>query len=166
MSYITVPLNSSINKKEFFSGKSMLDEYLHKQAGQDVKRKLCVVFILPHTDQTVKGYYTLSNYGIPKEFVPAAITKKMPASYSSLPATLLGRLAVDKKFSGQGLGELLLIDALKRSYDASVSSIGSFAVIVDPLDNDAEKFYAKYGFIRLPDSGKMFIPMSVVKQLF
>jgi ribosomal protein S18 acetylase RimI-like enzyme len=52
----------------------------------------------------------------------------------------LGRLAVDNKYKGQGLGELLLIEALKRSYDNAISSIDSMAVIVDPLDEKARNF--------------------------
>jgi hypothetical protein len=60
---------------------------------------------------------------------------------------------------------MLLLDALCRSFDAS-KSIGSFAVVVDPLDAQAETFYAKYGFITLPDSGKMFLSMKTVGLLF
>ena len=59
----------------------------------------------------------------------------------------------------------LLVDALKRSYEIS-KSIGSFAVIVDPLDENAVQFYKKYGFILLPDSGKMFLPMQTIKAAF
>jgi hypothetical protein len=59
----------------------------------------------------------------------------------------------------------LLIDALKRSYEAS-HEIGSFAVVVDPIDKEAEKFYEKYDFIKLPDSGKMFIAIKTLKKLF
>jgi GNAT superfamily N-acetyltransferase len=166
MSYLTVPLDSSYNKKDFFCGKSLLDNYLKKQASQDIKRKLCVVFILPAPDFNIKGYYSLSSGSISRNFVPQDIMKKMPESYSDLPVTLLGRLAVDKRYMKQGIGELLLLDALKRSYDISVSSIGSIAVIIDPLDKEAESFYAKYGFILLPNSGRMFLSMKTISQLF
>ena len=77
---------------------------------------------------------------------------------------MYGRLAVDKRFQGKGIGRILLIDALKRSYEIS-ESIGSFAVVVDPIDDDAIKFYEKFGFIKLPDSGKMFIAMQTLKEL-
>ena len=113
----------------------------------------------------IKGYYTLSNNSIPSKFVPNQIQKKLPRSYESIPTTLLGRLAIDNRFQGQGIGKLILIDALKRSYEIS-KTIGSFAVIVDPIDQDAENFYEKYGFIKLPDSGKMFLPMKTISQLF
>ncbi len=88
----------------------------------------------------------------------------MPASYTKLPTTLLGRLAVDTQFRRQGLGELLLMDALQRCYVLS-EQIGSIAVIVDPLDEEAAAFYQQYGFIPL-ESGRMFLPMKTVAALF
>jgi len=166
MEYKTVPLNRGHKKQDFTCGKELLDNYLQKQAKQDVKRKLTACFLLPDENQNVVGYYTLSSAAIPREIVPEEIRDKLPKSYNHLPATLLGRLAVNQKFSRQGFGELLLIDALKRSYDISISSIGSMAVIVDPIDIQAVNFYSKYGFITLPDSEKMFIPMKTIAQLF
>ena len=157
-------LNSALNKKDFHCGKAILDNYLHTQASQDVKRKLCVVFVMVE-DTTIKGYYTLSNASIPAEMVPEVIRKKMPGSYKALPVTLLGRLAVDLKFKGQGLGSILVIDALKRSFSVAAESLGSIGVVVDPLDEDATAFYKKFGFILLPDSGKMFLPMADVALL-
>ena len=68
--------------------------------------------------------------------------------------------------SGKGIGELLLMDALKRSFDVAVGSIGSMAIIVDAIDEHAKGFYEKYGFIYLSDSGKMFLPMRTVSMLF
>jgi GNAT superfamily N-acetyltransferase len=166
MNYLTIPLDSSYNKNSFSCGKIALDDYLHKQANQDIKRKLSICFILPDKNNNIKGYYTLSNDIIPQEDLPVEIKKKMPKSYTNLPTTLLGRLAVDKNFRGQGIGELLLLDALKRCYDVSNESIGSMAVVVDPLDEDAVSFYKKYGFVELPDSGRMFLPMKTISELF
>ena len=157
-------LNPSLNKKDFCCGAIMLDNYLHTQASQDVKRKLCVVFALSE-GTTIKGYYTLSNASIPAELMPEAIRKKMPGSYKTLPVTLLGRLAIDEKFKGQGLGGILLIDALRRSFSVAGESLGSIGVVVDPLDEGAVVFYKKFGFILLPDSGKMFMPMADVALL-
>lgn len=157
------PLNPSLNKKDFSCGKRMLDNYLHLQASQDVKRKLCVVFAMFEA-KTIKGYYTLSNASVPAEMMPESLRKKMPKSYEALPVTLLGRLAIDAKFKGQGLGGIFLVDALKRSYDSS-RILGSIGVIVDPLDSEAVAFYEKFGFILLPGSGKMFLPMADIAKL-
>ncbi|WP_194766207.1 GNAT family N-acetyltransferase [Tamlana sp. I1] len=166
MSQLSEPLNSSHKKSAFSCGKELLDTYIHKQANQDIKRKLSACFVINDANTNlIKGYYTLSNNSIPLEFIPARIQKKLPRTYHSIPTTLLGRLAIDDKFQGQGIGKLLLIDALKRSYDIS-KTIGSFAVVADPIDKEAESFYLKYGFIKLPDSGKMFLPMKTISQLF
>src|SRR5689334_7399032 len=114
MSYLTVPLHSSHKKEKFSCGKPLLDTYLHKQAKQDVKRKLSACFILPDQENNVKGYYTLSSASIERRFLPEEIIKKLPSSYYDLPVILLGRLAVNSEHQGKGLGELLLLDALKR----------------------------------------------------
>ena len=159
-------LSKKHKKKEFECGKETLDDYIHKQAGQDVKRKLSACFVWEDIQSGyIQGYYTLANSSIPLNIIPERWRKKLPPSYSSIPTTLLGRLAVDKRFQGKGIGQILLVDALKKSYEIS-EDIGSFAVVVDPLDREAETFYEKFGFIKLPDSGKMFIAMRTLKELF
>jgi GNAT superfamily N-acetyltransferase len=166
MSYLTEPLDSKHDKENFSCGKDLLDNYFWKQAKQDVKRKLSTCFVLVDKEtEKISGYYTLSSSNISQNLIPDLFKKKLPKSYLSIPTILLGRLAIDKEFQGRGLGKILLIDALKRCCDTS-ESIGTYAVIVDPLDKEAEKFYEKYGFIKLPDSGKMFIPMKTIKELF
>jgi len=157
-------LNPQMDKKGFSCGVTVLDNYLHTQAGQDVKRKLCVVFALFDGD-IIKGYYTLSNASIPADSMPEAIRKKMPGAYKALPVTLLSRLAIDTKFKEQGLGGILLIDALKRSCAVAGESLGSIGVVVDRLNETAVAFYRKFGFVLLPDSGKMFLPMADIAVL-
>ena len=164
MSYKTVPLGTPHKREDFSCGKEPLDLYFRRQVSQDIKRKLSACFVLEGDGNTVKGYYTLSNDSVPLAIVPDKIRHKMPASYTNLPTTLLGRLAVDTRFRRQGLGELLLMDALQRCYDLS-EQIGSMSVIVDPLDAEAAAFYKQYGFIAL-ESGRMFLPMKTVAALF
>jgi predicted GNAT family N-acyltransferase len=164
--YLTELLNSEHNRKDFTCGKSMLDNYLCFQAKQDMKRNLSACFVWNDAQtKRIKGYYTLSNNSIPLNTITEQYRKKLPPAYDSVPTTLLGRLAVDIRFQKMKTGQLLLMDALKRSYHLS-KSLGSFAVVVAPLDDDARKFYDKYGFITLIDSGKMFLPVNTIKQLF
>lgn len=166
MYQLSEPLSPKHIKSGFSCGNEILDTYLQKQANQDFKRKLSVCFVIPEKKTNkIKAYYTLSNNSIPLEFIPKQIQEKLPKSYKTIPVTLIGRLAVDNKFQKQGIGKLLLVDALKRSFEIS-KTIGSFAVVVDPIDQNAESFYVKYGFIKLPDSGKMFLPMKTIYQLF
>ena len=163
--FLTTPLNANHKKSAFKCGNDQLDHYLHRQANQDVKRKLSACFILADKEHHIKGYYTLSNAGLSRDLIPEKIKKRLPMSYSSLPVTLLGRLAVSEEFKGQGVGKLLLIDALKRSVQVS-KTVGSMAIIVDPIDENAVLFYEKHQFMLLPGSGKMFLPMKTIEKLF
>ncbi len=166
MNYLTIPLDSKHIRDRFSCGKELLDNYFWKQAKQDVKRKLSACFVLIDTESdNIKGYYTIYSSSISNDLIPDSFRKKLPKSHLSIPTILLGRLAIDVKYQAQGLGKVLLIDALERCFDIS-DSVGTFAVIVDPIDNNAELFYEKYGFIRLPDSRKMFLPMKTIKELF
>lgn len=157
-------LEKKHNKEDFNCGNDLLSNYLKNQASQDIKRKLSVCFVLSEA-HAVQGYYTLSNYSISLTNFPLDIQAKLPKSYHSIPTTLLGRLAIDLKYQGKGFGKILLVDALQRSYEAS-KAMGSFAVVVDPVDSTAEAFYKKYDFIKLPDSGKMILSTKTLKELF
>ncbi|MEQ8471389.1 MAG: GNAT family N-acetyltransferase [Marinoscillum sp.] len=157
-------LNNCHHKKEFDCGHSMLNNYIQQQAKQDVKRVLSACFVLSdRLNQKVIGYYTLSSNPIPKDDFPDHLIKKMPPSYVNLPTILLGRLAIDKDFKGNGYGGLILIDALNRCVEIS-QNLGTLAVVVDSIDSNATNFYDKYGFIELSGTGKMFIPIKTVEQ--
>lgn len=158
-------LDKKHNRDDFDCGKELLTNYLKTQAGQDMKRKLSACFVLSENGTEIQGYYTLSNNSISLSSFPEHLQKKLPKSYNSIPTTLLGRLAIDKNYQGQGIGKILLIDALKRCYEIS-KEIGSFAVVVDPIDQEAKNFYTKYDFIKLPSSGKMFIAVKTLQELF
>lgn len=166
MNYLTELLNKTHNRKGFSCGKDPLDKYFKEIANQDVKRKLTTCFVLnDDLNEKVKAYYTLSSNSIPNKSIPASFKKNLQGTYTSIPVILLGRLAVDEQYQGSGIGKALLIDSLKRCYD-NTDSIGAFAVVVDPLDDEAEAFYNKYGFIKLPDSSKMFMAMKTIYTLF
>ncbi|MCF8298420.1 MAG: GNAT family N-acetyltransferase [Saprospiraceae bacterium] len=159
-------LDKSHNRTEFDCGKKSLNNYIQLQVSQDVKKKLAVCFVISDESNIVKGYYTLSNSSISQNDIPVKFSKRFPNSYNNLPITLLGRLAVDKSVFGKGLGEYLLLDALKESYRVSKKVIGSFAVVVDPIGEEAISFYKNYDFILLHGSGKMFLPMNAISKLF
>jgi ribosomal protein S18 acetylase RimI-like enzyme len=159
-------LGKKHDRSSFDCGKELLNNYLKYQAGQDVKRRLSACFVLNDSVANyIQGYYTLANSSIPLGSFPEHIQKKLPKSYLAIPATLLCRLAVDKRDQGKGIGKILLIDALKRAYEAT-KVVASFAVVVDPIDEAAVHFYGKYDFITLPDSGRMFIATMSLKELF
>jgi len=105
------PLGRAHDRAAFSCGIEPLDNYLQKQAGQDVAKRVAVCFVLTPDGKTVAGYYTLSQYSVDLVKLPEEIAKKLP-KYPEVPTTLLGRLAVSQTFRGQKLGEFLLMDAL------------------------------------------------------
>jgi len=159
-----VNLEKKYDKSKFTCGYELLDNYIRKQAKQDVNRDLSACFVLIDENDIVKGYYTLSANSIKREEFSDDLVKKLPPSYSELPTILLGRLAIDESIKGNGYGEKILLDALNRSLTIS-ESMGSIAVVVDPIDEKAQNFYSQYGFILLPTSGKMFLPMKTIKEM-
>lgn len=160
----TEPLGAQHLRKEFSCGEDVLDVYLKHYATQDQKRRVAAVFVLPDDNRTVKGYYSLSSTNISSIDLPEKLLRKLP-KHPHQPATLLGRLAVDRRNQKQGIGEILLLDALRRSYILS-EQIGSIAVVVDALNRNASEFYQQYGFIPLSDQSKLFMPMKTLSQLF
>jgi predicted GNAT family N-acyltransferase len=148
----------------FQSGVPELDRYLHHQAGQDARRKATAAFVLVDSQGAIAGYYTLSSSTIQVEF-PEAIARKLPR-YPVLPATLLGRLAVSQTHQGKSLGRFLLMDALYRSC-RNTSEVGSVAVVVDALDENARAFYLHHDFIQLRDSPyRLFRAMADIAKAF
>jgi len=165
--WIVEPLSGGHDRESFSCGNSALDHYLKEQANQDLRRGCAVPFVLiPSAGEiAVLGYYTLSSFGIDAGVVPPEIAKKLPR-YPLIPATLLGRLAVDERHQGEGIGEFLLMDALHRSL-AQSGQIAAVAVVVEAMDDRAERFYQHFGFIPFPTiSGRLFIMMKTVRQLF
>jgi GNAT superfamily N-acetyltransferase len=120
-------------------------------------------FVLVLRGGTIAGYYTLSSTSVEIAELPAQTARKLPR-YPLVPATLLGRLAVDRRHQGKGYGRYLLADAL---YRASRSEIASFAVVVDAKDEGARRFCERESFLPLLDQPmKLFRPMADIKQLY
>ncbi|HXZ01257.1 MAG TPA: GNAT family N-acetyltransferase [Stellaceae bacterium] len=151
------------DRNSFVSGVEPLDRYFRSQAGQDARKNMAAPFVLVLPDGTIGGYYTLSATSVKLTEFPGDITRKLPR-YPLVPATLLGRLAVDRRHQGKGYGRFLLADAL---YRAARSEIASFAVIVDAKDDSARRFYERESFLPLPDQPlKLFRPMADIRRLF
>jgi predicted GNAT family N-acyltransferase len=154
-----VLLDEQHDRGNFTCGVESLDRYLQTQAGQDIRRRANGVFVLGTQDKPsrILGYYTLCAMSLSPGDVPEAARKHLPR-YPLVSATLIGRLAVSKDRQGQRLGAILLADALHRAFE-SAGTVGSSMVIVDALDETAAGFYASHGFVRLPDSLRLVLPM-------
>ena len=162
-SFKITPLDTSIHQREEFDcGVGSLNNYLAKQARLDVKRSAAGCWVLIGSDDPTKiiGYYTISTAAVLAEeldTVPQTTRKHFP-NYPQIGALLLGRLAVALKRHGQGLGGILLIDALRRCRYLEIPAV---LVLVDPKDESAIRFYQKFGFRHLNET-RMFLPMREV----
>jgi ribosomal protein S18 acetylase RimI-like enzyme len=151
----------------FSCGVEPLDRYLKQQAGQDAKRRAAVPYVLVSGDGRIAGYYMLSSDNVRVDDLPPELVKQLNLPrYPVIGATLIDRLARDLSFKGQGIGEILLADALKVSLAMS-GKIASAAVIVDAKDDHAHRFYTAFGFMPFPESVmRLFLPMQTVERLF
>ena len=158
--------NRKHNRSAFCCGKDSLDSYIKKQASQDMSKRVATVFVLVDFPQTdIIAYYTLSSYVVELAQLEESFAKRLPR-YPLLPATLLGRLAIDRNYRSQHLGELLLINALERALGAT-SQVASLAVVAEALDEQAVTFYQKYGFqVFKEHSMKLYLPMKTVEELY
>lgn len=160
------PLEKVHERKSFDCGHEDLNRYLREQARQDAEKRVAAPFVLTQPgDPKVLGFYTLSSSIIPVDELPTDLMKRLPR-YGQLPVTLLGRLAVDRSAGGQGVGEFLLLDALRRSLEA-VQQIASMAVIVDAKNEQAESFYRHFDFQPFQKAPlRLFLPMAQIAGLF
>jgi len=161
---VVEPLAAYHRREAFLCGVPSLDAYLHKQAGQDMRRDLAVCYVLhAPNDDDVMGYNTLSATSIEPTALPAALTRRL-GRYRVLPATLLGRLAMDARYRGRGLGAMLLLNALRRTLR---TGIGSLAIVVDALDETVAAFYESFDVRRFEDDPtRLYVPMSKVRDIF
>ncbi len=152
------------DRTRFESGAPLLDGWLKTQASQYEARDLARVYVLVRgSDPTVLGYYSLSSHTMVFDNWPEQAAKGLPRM--DLPVVLLGRLAIDRSIQGQGWGEYLLIDALRRA-EYLATKIGIRAVEVDAVDGTARRFYEKYGFQALNDDPRhLFLSPHVIRKL-
>ena len=152
------------DRSGFDCGHAALNAWLKQRAGQFDQRDLARTYVAVRGQQpTVLGYYAISSHLVRRGDLPDDQAKGLPRI--DVPVVLLGRLAIDRSVQGQGLGALLLIDVLRRS-EHLAEQLGIRAIEVDAIDDNARRFYEKFGFVPLLDDARhMFLPMSVIRKL-
>ncbi len=147
--FCTEPLEADDVKSNFICGQKDLDRYFARHALNNDQLGIGKTFVVRGKEDkelTILGFYVLSMASVQSSQISEVMQKKLPRY--PMPVVLLGRLAVHQEAQGKGLGEFLLIDALRKSA-VSAQSIGAIGVITDAKDEKAQSFYEKYGFVQL-----------------
>ncbi len=157
-------LDKSHELAAFDCGKAPLDDWLKQRAGQYERRDLARTYVAVRAGQhDVCGYYAISSHQVRYAALPADQARGLP--HIGVPVILIGRLAVDRAVQRQGLGQHLLVDALRRASHVS-QHLGVRAVEVHAIDDEARGFYRKFGFVSLEDDRRhLYLPIQVVRKL-
>ena len=163
MPWEVVPLAPAHHTAEFCCGRNQLDVYIKKWALLNQQEDMGRTFVLVRSGETkVCGYYTISNSKVAKASLP--LEEQFSANYP-VPTVLIAKLAVDKGEQGKGLGEYLLMDALKRCQKLA-DQAALRGIEVDAIDDEAERFYLQYGFKRLTDKPlHLYLSLRIVRKL-
>lgn len=156
------PLDREHDRQGFNGGVASLDNYIRKQASQDVKRRVSRVFVATAVGRpdVIVDYYRLSFLSIELSQLPEALSRKLPRH--PVPAALIGRLAVNQSVQGHGIGRMLLADAIKGTLAVS-DAIAIYAMVVDAIDEAAQQFYEQYGFsLHSSESRRLFLPLNSI----
>ena len=165
MEFLITPLGTQHDRGSFDCGEPSLNQYLHRYANQDVRRRVNRVFVAspPSEPGQVIGYYSLSAGSLAADDLPEKLRRRLPKY--PVPVVLLGRLAVANSYQGKGIGSILLTDSLRRVLEAS-QVMAIYAVVVDALNDRAAGLYQQFGFIPMPSQPlKLFLPLDTVVSL-
>lgn len=160
------PLARQHDRAAFDCGVEPLNGFLRTTAMQHQDKGVSRSFVLADPAASspgrILGYFTLSACEGLAAQLPDTLAKRLPRH---IPAVLLGRLAVDREFQGQGYGGSLLVEAIRR-VAATSSQIGIAGLFVDAKDAQAISFYQKYGFTALAsDEQRLFLPLATLLQI-
>ncbi len=155
-------LDSSLDRSGFDCDTPALNHYFHAQVTQDIKRRVATCFVARGEAGEIAGYFTLSAASVMLTQLPTPVVKKLPR-YPSVPVVRMGRLAMDRRFKGLGLGAALLFDALAR---AARSDIAAYALLVEAKDEAAAAFYRHHGFAAFEQEAlRLYLPLAVMGKL-
>jgi ribosomal protein S18 acetylase RimI-like enzyme len=152
-------------RESFDCGIEELNTFLRRYARQNEEHGLSRTFVAVRGGSPrVLGYHTLRSGQVEIRNLSPDEVRRFPRY--PVPVVHLARLAVDREVHGQGLGELLLLDALARAHEAA-KVIAAYAVEVEAVNDAARRFYVKYGFQELLDDRlHLYLPVKVISSLF
>jgi GNAT superfamily N-acetyltransferase len=152
------------DRDRFDCGSDALNQFLKQTARQHIQKGVSRTFVLVDTEQpeVIIGFFTLTLCEVRTEKLPTRFAKKYPAR---VPGVKLARLAVSKDCQRQGIGGVLLIEAMQRALIVAENA-GGIGLFVDAKDEVAKAYYVRYGFVSLEDiSLELFLPLATIQQM-
>jgi GNAT superfamily N-acetyltransferase len=164
VSFVIERLSVDHDRAGFTCGEPALDGFIQRHARQNQAKDVSRTYVaVRRGERRVVGYYTLAGGSIEFERLPESLQRRLP--HYAIPTILLARLAVDRSAQGEGLGELLLLGALRMAARIA-ESVGVFAVEVVAKNERAERFYRRYGFEPLPGNElNLYLTLATVRKL-
>ena len=158
------PLGEEHERSLFRCGEDALDRYFQTQVTQDIRRHIANCFVAVEAiTSTIAAWYTISAASIPLVDLPPDEIKRLPR-YPTVPAVRIGRLAVDRRFQGRGLGAALLADAAARTLKADAAA---FTLLVDAKNDQTIAFYQRFAFrVLVSQPGTLFLPLATARKIF
>jgi GNAT superfamily N-acetyltransferase len=151
------------DRTAFSCAVAALDDWFRLRAGQNEKRNVARIFVAIDDQRGIVGFYSLSSFTFTIADLPPEHVERLPR-YDVIPAALIGRLARDERVRGEGVGGLLLADAIRRVIGAS-RSLAVFAIVVEAMDEKAAAFYRDCGFAAFPNRPlRLFMPASAAAE--
>ena len=138
-------LNPALDLSQFLCGEPELDDWLKRRALHNEESGASRTYVVCIGRQVV-GYYALSAGAAAHRDAPGRVKRNMP---NPVPVMVIGRLAIDLKFQGRGIGTALLKDAVLRTVQAAEIA-GIRAILVHAISESAKRFYQKLGFMESP----------------
>jgi GNAT superfamily N-acetyltransferase len=130
------------DRTRFDSGEPALDEWLRRYAGQNRRRDTAATWVILDARDTVVAYAGIAMTGIDRSAAPSSVAKQAP---DPVPALLLGRLAVDLRHSGKGIGTALVTHVLATAMELNAKA-ACRAVVVSALNSKARRWWEHLGF--------------------
>ena len=155
----------------FLAASPQIDNYLQLTAKKMSKADIVRVWVVVDAKNQIIGFYGMNMHAVDVKDMPPKYAKKA-MKHGTLPAVFITMIGVDQNQQGNGIGSVLVADALSRIARAS-DDIGTCVVVLDVFDDGdnaaitmRKSYYESFGFIPLPDQPlRLFMPIATVRQL-
>jgi GNAT superfamily N-acetyltransferase len=165
LSDVTIkPLDSGMSRAAFCCGISVIDNFFKNNAKRQHEAHRVRVYVASHQNRPIGYYYLVAKSSLPDHVSKEAFDKF--GRVKSTPMIYLGMIGVCSEFQGNGLGRLLMLDAMRRTLQVA-DVVGVYALALDAIDEHISLRYERWGFTRFEEGeSAMYIALPTIRLLF